>query len=272
MAPPCGTDCGTNVKLPSTLLARTNVVLGVSAAAIALTSIAALAAFVILPIEDRSAHDEAGLMVLAAQTWAELPPEARHFFEIELLAEHDLVVTADVRVLPPAPRGSRVVQLLEAKLSQRLGASVELMASDDLLWANVPMGGHLLQVGVSPERQDVQPVYVGIVIVFVGAAIVATASALIVRRDGAAAVRCGAGRGIVPRRRHFRAAAGGGAGGARDAGGQLQRHGQGRERTALQPHHAPGRHLARSAHAAHAHALCAGTAPGRRAAAGGGTS
>ena len=169
------------MKLPSTLLARTNAVLGVSAAAIALTSIAALATFVVLPIEDRSAHDEAGLIVLAAQTWVNLPPEARHFFEIELLAEHDLVITADVRALPEAP-ASRLVQQLEAKLSQRLGRPARMMASDDLLWANVPMGGYLLQVGVSPERQDVQPVYVGIVIVFVGAVIVATASALIVQR------------------------------------------------------------------------------------------
>ena len=170
------------MKLPSTLLARTNVVLGVSAAAIALTSIVALAVFVILPIEDRSAHDAAGLMMLAAQTWVELPQEARHFFEIELLAEHDLVITADVRALPAAGGGSLVAQLLGVKLSERLGEPVRLMESDDLLWANVPMGGYLLQVGVSPERQDVQPVYVGIVIVLVGAAIVATASALTVRR------------------------------------------------------------------------------------------
>ena len=170
------------MKLPSTLLARANAVLGVSAAAIAATSIVALAAFVILPIEERSAHDEAGLMMLAAQVWVELRPEARHFFEIELLAEHDMVVTADVRALPPATPGRRTVDLLGEQLSQRLGEPVQLLESDDLLWANVPMGGYLLQVGVSPERQDVQPLYVGIVIIFVGAVIVAATSALIVRR------------------------------------------------------------------------------------------
>ena len=52
------------MKFPSTLLARTNFVLGLSAAAIAATSIVALAMFVIRPIQDRSADDEAGLMVL----------------------------------------------------------------------------------------------------------------------------------------------------------------------------------------------------------------
>ena len=157
-------------------------VLGVGGAAIALTSIAALVAFVVLPIEDRSADDEAGLMVLAAQTWVELPPEARHFFEIELLAEHDLVVTADARALPAADPRDRVVRRLAEKLGERLGEPVRLMASDDLLWANVPMGRYRLQVGVSPDRQDVRPAYVGIVIVVVGAVIVAIASGRIVRR------------------------------------------------------------------------------------------
>ena len=49
-----------------TLWARSTVLLGACTAAIALTSIVALAVFVILPIEDRSADDEAGLVVLAA--------------------------------------------------------------------------------------------------------------------------------------------------------------------------------------------------------------
>ena len=163
-------------------MARTNAVLGVSAAAIALTSITALLVFVIRPIEDRSADDEAGLVVLAAQTWVELPSEARHFFEIELLEEHDMVITADVRDLPTVSSGRRYVELLETKLGQRLGQPLRLMESDDLLWANVPMGGNVLQVGISPERKDVQPIYVGFVIVLAGAVIVAVASALIVRR------------------------------------------------------------------------------------------
>ena len=165
-----------------TLLVRTNVVLGVSAAAIALTSIATLMAYVVRPIEDRSADDKAGLVVLAAQTWVELPPEARLYFEIELLEEHDLVVTSDARELPLVETGTRYFKLLEARLGQRLGKPVRLMESDELLWANVPMGSYVMQVGFSSEREDVQPVYVGFVIILVGAAIVAGASASIVRR------------------------------------------------------------------------------------------
>lgn len=54
---------------PASLLGRTNAVLAVGASAIAITALAALWGFVVVPISDRSADDEAGLVVLAAKTW-----------------------------------------------------------------------------------------------------------------------------------------------------------------------------------------------------------
>ena len=170
------------MKLPLTLLARTNIVLGLSAAAIAATSIAALAMFVIGPIQDRSADDEAGLMVLSAKTWVELSPEARLYFALEMLQEHDLTILPEARRLPFVDAGSDYFELLETKLSQRLGEPARLMESDGLVWANIPAGGTVLQVGISPERRAEQPLYVVISVVLIGAAIVFAASANIVRR------------------------------------------------------------------------------------------
>lgn len=168
---------------PTTLLARINLVHAASATVIALTSIAALVVFVIRPIEDRLADDEAGLVVLAAQTWVELPPAARLYFEMEMLEAHDIVITADARELPRVePEGDRYFDLLAWKLSARLGDAVRLMTSDELLWVNVPMGGHVLQVGFSPERRDVRPLYVVLVVVMVAAVIFAVGSAYLVRR------------------------------------------------------------------------------------------
>ena len=149
---------------------------------IAATSILALVVFVIRPIEDRSADDQAGLIVLAAQTWVELPPQARPYFEIEMLQAHDLVITAETRDLLVVAPSNRYHDLLERKISGRLGASARLKASDTLLWADVPMGGQSLQVGFSPERSDVRPLYVVLVVVVVAAAIFAVASAYLVRR------------------------------------------------------------------------------------------
>ena len=169
-------------RSPSSLLARANLVLGISATAIALTSIIALAVFVILPIEDRSADDEAGLIVLSAKTWVELDAARRPAFEIEMLQNHDLIVSGETRDLPYVEVGNRYYDLLASKLSERIDGPVRLMASDDLLWANVPMGGYVMQVGISPQRQDIEPVYVGFAIVLFGAVIVPITSGFIVRR------------------------------------------------------------------------------------------
>ena len=54
---------------PASLLARTNLTLAVSSLVIVAISIAALQEFVVNPIVEQSADDEAALLVLTAQTW-----------------------------------------------------------------------------------------------------------------------------------------------------------------------------------------------------------
>ena len=175
------------MKLPTTLLRRTILVLGASAAAIAGVSIAALSAFVIDPIEARAADDEAGLMVLSAQIWLELPPPARHQFALEMLEEHDIAILAEPRSLPRAALGDSYNARLAAHLGERIGQPIRLMESDGLLWADIPVGeqpaeSRILQIGISPERREVQPVTVAIIVVLIGALVVFGASALIARR------------------------------------------------------------------------------------------
>ena len=101
--------------------------LAVSAIAIAATAILALNTFVIRPIAERSADDEAALLVLSAQTWVELPPNARPYFELELAQNHDLIISPQARDLPAANLGMSYLDLLQAKLAERLGTDVRLM-------------------------------------------------------------------------------------------------------------------------------------------------
>ncbi len=173
----------------ASLLVRTTLVLAVSAAAIAATAIVALNTFVISPIAERSADDEAALLVLSAQTWVELPPNARPYFELELAQNHDLIISPQARDLPPADLGMSYLGLLQEKLQERLGTNVRLMQGDDLIWANVPMGGYTMQIGLSPNRKDIQPLNVGLMIVIMGAAIVFVTSLLIVQRIARPLVR-----------------------------------------------------------------------------------
>ncbi len=164
------------------LLARTNLTLAVSSFLIALVSIAALNTYLIEPIAQQSANDEAALLVLSAQTWVELPPAARPYFELELAENHDLIISSAPRELATATLSQPYLSLVQDQLSERLGEPVALLEGDELIWLDVNMGGQQLQIGFSPGRRDIEPLYIGIIIFGLGAAIVFLTSLYIVQR------------------------------------------------------------------------------------------
>jgi two-component system osmolarity sensor histidine kinase EnvZ len=165
------------------LLARTNIVLGLSAIAIILIAIVALDRFVLQPILERSADDEAALLVLSAQTWVELPPEARPYFELELAESHDLIISSEPRGVTTTDLPTlRYADLLADKLAKRIEQPVSLREAEDLIWAEIPMGGRDMYIGFSDNRRAVQPLYVAFIIIVAGAAIVFLASLYIVQR------------------------------------------------------------------------------------------
>lgn len=185
---------------PSTLLARTNLVLSIGALLIVIISTAALYAFVIDPITEQSADDEAALLVLSAQTWVELPPEARPYFELEMAESHDFIISEARQPLQELEVYPQYLALLSDRLSDRLAQETPLLQGEELLWVDVPMGGFELQIGFSRERREVQPLYVAIVIVGMGAAIVFFTSLFIVQRIARPLVK------VAEQAEHFRGA------------------------------------------------------------------
>jgi len=188
----------THLRRPSTLLARTNLVLAVGALLIVLIATIALYVFVIDPITEQSADDEAALLVLSAQTWVELPPDARPYFELEMAESHDLIISEARQALPELESYPRYFELLQAQLGARLSSAVRLLQGNDLLWVDVPMAGYELQIGFSAERREIQPLYVAIVIVSLGAAIVFFTSLFIVQRIARPLVK------VAEQAEHFR--------------------------------------------------------------------
>ena len=170
------------LQMPASLLGRTNLTLTISAALISIVSTIALYTFVIDPIAEKSADDEAALLVLSAQTWVELPPEARPFFELELAQNHDLIISQVIQELPEYQDSDSAIGLLVTKLEDRLLGEVTVLDGDDLVWVELSMGGYEFQIGVSPDRQQIQPLNVAIVIVGLGAGIVFFTSLLVVQR------------------------------------------------------------------------------------------
>jgi two-component system osmolarity sensor histidine kinase EnvZ len=123
--------------------------------------VALLVLFVLLPLARRSADDLAGLMVLSAQTWAELPPETRPAFEEELLASHALVL----RPASPGPGQNEwhpfYFYVLEDALARRTGVGQHLVGEEienvTWYWSNVPAGNGQLAVGLAKTRIETQP-------------------------------------------------------------------------------------------------------------------
>ncbi|PRD65837.1 ATP-binding protein [Malikia granosa] len=118
-------------------------------------------ALLVVPLARRAADDLAGLVVLSAQTWSELPPETRPAFVEELRANHGLEIrqahgsTTSPAVHPP------FVYLFEQSINRRLPQSTHLLreqrAGEVWYWVNIPVGDRELAVGWPENRNDSKP-------------------------------------------------------------------------------------------------------------------
>ena len=167
---------------PLSLLTRTNLVLGLGSLLIVVITLVALVEMVVRPIGERWAQDQAALIELTAKTWVELPPVARPFFELELAANHGIIVTEDVRMLDPLAPDFTYADLLQTSLSERLNRPVTLMEGEEMIWVNVSMGDHRLQFGFDESSIDVNVMLAVVIIGTLMAGIVALTSLILVRR------------------------------------------------------------------------------------------
>ncbi len=126
-------------------------------------SAVAVVYLLMLPMARRASSDLAGLMVLSAQTWSELPPATRPAFERELLAAHGLALaeTEPADAVPMQWR-SPYVRQLQTGLEARTGGPVELARWErqGATWylAALPSGGRRLWIGFPHSRIGPQPV------------------------------------------------------------------------------------------------------------------
>ncbi|MGK0674111.1 MAG: HAMP domain-containing sensor histidine kinase [Halothiobacillaceae bacterium] len=102
-------------------------------------------ALVLWPLTDRAAQDKAGLLVLSAQTWLELPPGTRPDFEAELRERHGLILSVggsesahapSSRWLPPYP------YLLQRALARRVDDSPTISLVEGLQTVEVSLWVH----------------------------------------------------------------------------------------------------------------------------------
>ncbi|MEW6591218.1 MAG: ATP-binding protein, partial [Pseudomonadota bacterium] len=131
-----------------------------------------------------SADDLAGLIVLSAQTWVELPPETRAAFERELARRHGLrLTTVDVGATADAPRFAFRSQIEDA-LAARMGEAVVLrgVPGTDAAWLDIPVGGHDLRAGFFPQRYAVKPPLAALAVIALGTLLSLLTALFLVRR------------------------------------------------------------------------------------------
>lgn len=170
--------------LPRSLFARTALTLALVFIVFQAAAFWVVTRTLILPVAERSADDLAGLIVLSAQTWAELPPETRAAFERELARRHGLrLTTVDVGATADAPRFAFRSQI-EAALSARLGDAVALrgVPGTDAAWIDIPVGGHDLRAGFFPQRYAVKPPLAALAVIALGTFLSLLTAVFLVRR------------------------------------------------------------------------------------------
>ncbi|MDQ1315314.1 MAG: two-component system, OmpR family, osmolarity sensor histidine kinase EnvZ [Pseudomonadota bacterium] len=171
-------------RLTRSLFARTALTLALAFVVFQAAAFWVVTRTLIIPVAERSADDLAGLIVLSAQTWAELPPETRAAFERELARRHGLrLTTVDVGATADAPRFAFRKQI-EAALSRRVGDEVVLsgVPGKAAAWLDIPVGGHELRVGFFPDRYAVKPPLAAVAVIVLGAFLSLMTALFLVRR------------------------------------------------------------------------------------------
>ena len=191
-----------------TLFARTGITLTVALLVFLLFSVAVVLHYILFPLGKLAADDLAALMVLSAQTWAELPPETRLDFERELLEKYQLRLSLPDGDLAFPKIPLPYLHFLEDALEERLRVRIPVrVSSEATTWfsADIPMAGRVLRIGFPRERIAPRPPAASLLVVVAGAVIILLTSLLLVRRLtdplarlSEAALRLGRGETLQP--------------------------------------------------------------------------
>lgn len=171
--------------LPQTLFGRTAAGLLAAFLLFEAVAFAVVWSMVIQPLAQRSADDLAAKIILAAQTWVELPPATRADYEMELAFRHDLNLgEVRTRLTRDAATGY-FGRLTEAALSTRAGQAISLKQGPDpdWDWLEIQVSGKWLQVGYDRDRYALEAPLAAVGVFLLGAALTVFTALLMARRS-----------------------------------------------------------------------------------------
>ncbi|MFB9887813.1 sensor histidine kinase [Balneatrix alpica] len=167
------------------LLARTSLTLALAVIGILLCFALVTLQYFILPVARQAADDQAALMVLAAETWVELPPYSRSYYQLELAEQHLLLLTRSQPDTAPLQHSTLFLNMLGQSLAQRLQTPVRLARDKSdarLIWAtfNLPTGD--IYIGFAQERRAVLPPAMALLLLGFASLLILLASVTVVSR------------------------------------------------------------------------------------------
>ena len=147
--------------LPATLFGRALLTLILTFGAFALAATSAIVVYTLLPLAQRSASDLSGIMVMAARTLEQLPPELRDGYRDRLASEYRIWLAEERPESDAARYFFPYLSRLEAALSERLGTRVEMVTTtregEPWFWTAIAIDGRTLWVGFPRSRIGTQP-------------------------------------------------------------------------------------------------------------------
>ena len=148
------------MHLPNSLFFRTTITLMAASLLLVAITLASIAYYVLIPVAKQSGEDLAALLVLSAQTWVELPPEAQPDFEHELLNTHQLKLLSSSPHSSLSDPGYPYLNILKEAIDKRIGKPVSvgyLPDHESWLWVDIPMADELLRFGFPKKRIGARP-------------------------------------------------------------------------------------------------------------------
>jgi two-component system osmolarity sensor histidine kinase EnvZ len=148
------------MRLPNSLFFRTALTLMATSLLLVAITLASIAYYVLIPVGKQSGEDLAALLILSAQTWVELPPEARPDLEHELLNTHQLKLLSSSPLSPLSDPGYPYLSILNEAIDKRIGQPVSvgyLPDHESWFWVDIPMADELLRFGFPKERIGARP-------------------------------------------------------------------------------------------------------------------
>ncbi len=174
------------MKQPSSLFVRTSLTIFISL--FIFLAFAALVVFqnLISPIARQSAGDMAALMLLSAQTWVELPVEARPRFERELEQYHQLYIAEQPQPLEEINIHHLFYNYLLEGFEKRLNQPVVIPGQSTrnktrFIWVDIPIAEHTIRIGFPYSHIEPNPPMVLFLLLSGAAVVIFLTSTLLVR-------------------------------------------------------------------------------------------